>query len=360
MAPLTQKALIVPEPKAPWKLVADWPVATPGPKEVLVKVISAAINPVDHAIQAYTLPFITVYPHLGGIDGSGVVEEVGVEVEGFVKGDRVLFACGSNFKLQGTFQEYSLEPAESVVKIPDNITFDQAASIPLCLATAVTGLWSHHREAQSVNFLAPWEEGGTTKYAGQAAFIVGGSSSVGQFVIQAARIQGFSPIVTTSSLQHEQWLKSLGATHVLDRSLAPSEILAALPKATGGKPVVYAFDAISQTAETQNLAYDALAAGGSLVVVHPQSEAVLADKVARDGGSKKVVRPWGSFDTPANRELGQELYPRLTEWLEKGTLVPNRVQIIPGGLNGVPEACELLMNKNVSGVKLVVHVQETA
>lgn len=139
--------------------------------------------------------------------------------------------------------------------------------------------------------------------------------------IQTARIQGFSPIVTTSSLQHEQWLKSLGATHVLDRSLAPSEILAALPKVTGGKPVVYAFDAISQTAETQNLAYDALAAGGSLVVVHPQSEAVLADKVARDGGSKKVARPWGSFDTPANRKLGQELYPRLTEWLEKGILV---------------------------------------
>lgn len=89
MAPLTQKALVVPDAKAPWKLVADWPVATPGPKEVLVKVISAAINPVDHAIQAYGMPWITEYPHLGGIDGSGVVEEVGAEVEGFVKGDRV-------------------------------------------------------------------------------------------------------------------------------------------------------------------------------------------------------------------------------------------------------------------------------
>lgn len=71
--------------------------------------------------------------------------------------------------------------ADSVLQIPDNLSFDDAASIPLGLSTVVTGIWAHHPEANSVDFAAPWEDGGLTKYAGQAAFVVGGSSSVGQF-----------------------------------------------------------------------------------------------------------------------------------------------------------------------------------
>lgn len=65
--------------------------------------------------------------------------------------------------------------------MPENISFEQAASIPVALATIVTGLWSHHPQASSLNFPAPWEEGGMTKFVGQAAFIIGGSSSVGQY-----------------------------------------------------------------------------------------------------------------------------------------------------------------------------------
>ena len=66
-------------------------------------------------------------------------------------------------------------------QIPDNISFDQAASIPSGLATVFTGIWSHHPKAQSVGFPAPWEEAGLTKFAGKPAFIIGGASSVGQY-----------------------------------------------------------------------------------------------------------------------------------------------------------------------------------
>ena len=66
-------------------------------------------------------------------------------------------------------------------QIPDNLTFEQVASVPLGLATAVCPIWTHHPEASTVNFPAPWEEGGATKYAGKPAFIIGGSTSVGQF-----------------------------------------------------------------------------------------------------------------------------------------------------------------------------------
>ena len=66
-------------------------------------------------------------------------------------------------------------------QIPNNISFDQAASIPSGLATVFTGIWSHHPKAQSVGFPAPWEEAGLTKFAGKPAFIIGGASSVGQY-----------------------------------------------------------------------------------------------------------------------------------------------------------------------------------
>ncbi|TFK79450.1 NAD(P)-binding protein, partial [Polyporus arcularius HHB13444] len=210
----------------------------------------------------------------------------------------------------------------------------------------------------SLDFPAPWEEGGLTTFKGKAAFISGGSSSVGQYAIQLAKLQGFSPIITTSSLKHTDYLKSLGATHVLDRSLPPADILAQLPMLTAGEPIVYAYDAIS-AAETQCLAYNALASGGGLVVTRPRS-AALAEREERDCGSKKVAGPYASLQWPGNVRLGEELYARLTEWLEKGIIVPNRIEVLPNGLAGIPEGLERMKNNQVSGVKLIARPQETA
>ena len=67
------------------------------------------------------------------------------------------------------------------MQVPENITLDQAASVPLGLATVTTGLWGHHPNAKSISLAAPWEEGGQTKYVGKAAVILGGASSVGQY-----------------------------------------------------------------------------------------------------------------------------------------------------------------------------------
>ncbi|KAI0737454.1 GroES-like protein [Daedaleopsis nitida] len=341
--------------------MTDWPVPTPGPRDVLVKILSAAINLADWKVQKWAL--IKDYPWVGGCDAAGVVEEVGSEVTNVIKGDRVFFQTSIS-KANAGFLEHSLAPAGNVAKIPDNISFDEAASIPLALATAITGLWSHHPEAQSVNFPAPWEEGGTTKFSGQPALVVGGSSSIGQYAIQMAKLQGFSPIVTTSSLKHADYLKpeSIGATHILDRSLPSDAILAELPKITGGKLLVYAYDAIAEDT-TQNLAYDARGPGGSLVVTFATT--ILQLKIDRDSAAgvspeKKVVSAMGSFALQANKALGEEVCKRLTEWLRTGLLVPNRVEVLPGGLAGVLEECARMEANKVSGVKLVVHPQETA
>ncbi|KAI0753563.1 GroES-like protein [Daedaleopsis nitida] len=363
MAPSTQKALVIPEPKQPWKLLTDWPVQTPGPKHVLIKIVAAALNPADWKTQVYALPFITDYPVVGGADGAGIIEEVGSEVTNVAKGEKVLFPGGGVFdKTQATFMQYTVVPADFVAKIPDNISFDEAASVPLTLNTVLTGLWSHHPQASSVDFAAPWEEGGLTKYVGQAALVIGGSSSVGQFAIQIAKLQGFSPIITTSSLKHTDFLKTLGATHVLDRSLAPEAILAELPTLTAGKPLVYAYNAIDEDT-LHHLAYDALAPGGALVVVDPQTSTLDA-KIARDKEAglapKKIAKTFAAIGLPQNYAMGVELYKRLTEWLRTGVIVPNRIEVLPGGLAGIPEGCDRMRDNKVSGIKLIVRPQETA
>lgn len=68
-----------------------------------------------------------------------------------------------------------------VTQIPENISFDQAASVPLGLATATIGLYTPAEGRGGAGLVAPWKEGGRGKYAGQPIVIFGGSSSVGQY-----------------------------------------------------------------------------------------------------------------------------------------------------------------------------------
>ena len=82
----TQKALALSEPNGPWKVI-ERPIPTPGPKDVLVKVIAAALNPADWKIRDYGLA--PGYPFVGGCEGAGVVEQAGSEVTNVAKGDRV-------------------------------------------------------------------------------------------------------------------------------------------------------------------------------------------------------------------------------------------------------------------------------
>ncbi len=92
MAPATQKMLGVPEVGKPWQLYTDWPVPTPGPNDVLVKIVSAALNPADWRIQENFMGVSILakkWPFIGGLDGAGIVEEVGSEVSTFAKGDKV-------------------------------------------------------------------------------------------------------------------------------------------------------------------------------------------------------------------------------------------------------------------------------
>jgi hypothetical protein len=68
-----------------------------------------------------------------------------------------------------------------IFQIPDNLSFDQASTIPLGLAATAVGFYQKKKEGGGLQLVAPWAESGRGRYAGQAMFITGGSSSVGQY-----------------------------------------------------------------------------------------------------------------------------------------------------------------------------------
>lgn len=132
-------------------------------------------------------------------------------------------------------------------------------------------------------------------------------------VIQFAKVSGFSPIIATGSLHNEAFIKSLGATHVIDRD-APLSELSDTIKAITGKPIKVAYDTISYP-ETQNAAYDVLAPGGKLV--HVLFNALNKDRLTPD---KETVHVYGNVYPPEQREVGRILYANLTSLLETGDI----------------------------------------
>ncbi|RPD78285.1 GroES-like protein [Lentinus tigrinus ALCF2SS1-7] len=350
MAPRMQKALVLPIKMGLFSL-QDVPVYRPGPTDVLVKVESAALNPVEWKIQTMGI-YIENYPAILGTDAAGVVEETGENVKTLVKGDRILFQ-GFFEPAFGTFQQYSLPER---LQIPPKLSFDQAATLPVAISTAVLGMYNQRPESTSAHLIHPWNEAGHNAYAGKPILIVGGSSSVGQCVIQMAKLSGFSPIITTASLRNTPLLSSLGASHVLDRNLSPTALMSKLGDITGGTAISFVYDAISLP-DTQLLAYTALSSGGTLVLTFPKELPAEPEKAS---DRKTIVEVFGSLYIPPNRDIAVAMCQKLGGWLESGVLKPNRVEVVPGGLAAIPAGLERLKSNGVSATKLIVHPQEFA
>ncbi|KAG8734806.1 hypothetical protein FRC10_011408 [Ceratobasidium sp. 414] len=320
--------------------VGTRPVPSPQGKEALVKVTAAAINPVDWIIVDHGI-FLTEFPAVLGIDAAGIVESTGPEVTGFKTGDRVVFQGRIAPSDMATFQQYVLADTDAMAKTPSNITDDQASTIPLGSITALYGLF------QKSGIAFP---GTGPTASGKSIFIFRGSSSVGQFAIQLARIAGFTTIATTASAQHTEFLKSLGATHIFDRNTELKTIQSTLPL-----PFDRVFDIIGDAA-TQSFAIDLLTTPSAVPGAHLGTIRALDESLKdRLGENVTVHSVFGS--SHGDRELSVPFWRVLAQWLEEGKLVPNRVQVVDGGLSGVPGAFDL-SRKGVSGVKLVVHPQE--
>ncbi|KAF5338535.1 hypothetical protein D9611_013261 [Ephemerocybe angulata] len=351
MSPTTQKALILEKKFGNFVLAPSYPVPKPKKGEVLVKIRATALNPIDWKVQKIEVDssFVDTYPSVLGEDVAGEVVELGEGVSELAIGDRVFFQGVLGQSEHNGYQEYTTADVLTLAKIPSKISYEEAVSIPTALTTAYIGLYNAH--PHGLGFEPPVTSAGKGKYAGVPLVIIGGSSSVGQFVIQLAKLSGFSPIITTSSLKHEEYLKSLGATHVLDRNepLTTERI-----QSITDLPIKAIYDAIS---EPQDHNLDLLAPGGNLVIVlFPEPK--LVERAPKENKRFSVVMAVKVL--PDNVQLLRQAWPHVEGWVENGVIKPNRVDILPGGLNGVVDGLKRMEDGKVSGVKLVVRPQETA
>ncbi|KAG1717398.1 chaperonin 10-like protein [Suillus paluster] len=319
--PDQQLALVIPSKQASFE-VTGRKIPQPGPGEVLVKLQATALNPFDAKIHKDGT-FVDSYPAVLGTDGAGTVEEVGEGVTKFDPGERIFFHGAFDDNDLATFQQYCVVTTDFAAKVPRSLSLDQACTIACGMGTA----------------------------------------AIGMYVIQLAKMSGFSPIITTSSLRHTEHLKSIGATHVIDRYLSLPALKQAVMKITGSR-IHIMYDSIS-IKETQEAAWSLLAPGGKLVVTQPS----LISKDSNDFTGRHVVPVDGSPQSDENWETGKRLWAHLERWVEEGhirvSIYQNltsgqiHVELLHGGLHAIPEALARFNAGKVDGVKMVVRPQDT-
>lgn len=158
-------------------------------------------------------PWVT-YPAILGSDVAGEVVAVGTSVFRFKPGDRVLgLALGidklANRASEGAFQHYVILRQDAATAIPDSIAFEQAAVLPLAVATAACGLFL----GDQLGLRTP--SSGSQAPTGKTVLIWGGSTSVGSCAIQLAAAAGYE-VVTTASPKNFDYVGRLGAIQVFD------------------------------------------------------------------------------------------------------------------------------------------------
>jgi NADPH:quinone reductase-like Zn-dependent oxidoreductase len=173
----------------------DAPRPKPKEDELLIRVMAAAVNPVDVAIRegrfgGGRLPLIL------GMDVSGVVEDVGSKITKFRTGDAVYAYL--SFREQGGYAEYAIAKEGETALKPRSIDFEKAAAVPLAATTA----WQ-----------ALVDKAGLT--AGQTVLIHGGSGGVGTFAVQIAKARG-ARVIATASAANQDLLKQLGVDRPID------------------------------------------------------------------------------------------------------------------------------------------------
>jgi len=213
----------------------------PGKGEVVVAVKAIGINPVETYLRSGSNPKLP-RPYTPGLDAAGKVEAVGEGVTNIKESDHVYTADS----ISGSYAEFALCKATDVHKIPDNITFEQAASLNIPYATAYRALFQKAK-AQP----------------GETVFIHGATGGVGTAAIQWCKIHGIRVIGTGGAEEGRQLAREQGADHVLDHH-SPT-YLEELTRLTDGRGP----DVILEMLSNVNLGKDlsVLAHNGRVVII---------------------------------------------------------------------------------------------
>src|ERR1700756_824232 len=272
----------------------DVPTPTIARDEVLVKVRSTAVNHLDlvKASGKVRQIFPLDLPWIPGHEFSGVVEQFGSDGATYAPGDAVFAANETG----GAYAEYLAVKPALIARKPSNLSFEEAASVPVASQTAWHGIFTHgHLEK------------------GQTILIHGGAGAVGAYAVQLA-VHAGATVIATARGDDEAYLESIGASQVIDYREAQFEKVLR-------EKVDVVFDLVG--GETQKRSFLVLKEGGHLVsAVQPVAQEETAKY--RVSGVMMRLAPSG------------EALARIARLLGAGTIQPNVATVYP--LQGAAQA----------------------
>jgi NADPH2:quinone reductase len=296
----------------------DLPVPEVLEGEILVQVKAAGVNPVDWKIREGYLKdlFSHQFPVILGWDAAGLVEGVGNGVKRFKSGDEIFAYCRKPIVHGGAYGEYILLKEEHAALKPKNISFEEAASIPLAALTAYQSLFD------AAN-LQP----------GETILIHAAAGGVGGFGVQLARGHG-AVVWATASSRNKAYVQDLGASQVVDYTQENfgKAILSQYP---AGVDVV--LDCVG--GEVLEKSAEIVKEGGHLISIVDDPTGL-----ARDDIHKEFV-----FVAPNSTQLTE-----LARMVEQGRLKTYLSQVFPFGLEEARKAHELSESGHTRGKMVLV------
>ncbi|TVY34197.1 Trans-enoyl reductase [Lachnellula subtilissima] len=342
-----KEVIVHPTPEL-WTEIHEVPIPEPGPKEVVIKVIVAGSNVKDWLhLTALNIPLNS------GDDIAGTVHALGSEVvktREFAVGDRVA-AFHPMMSPHGAFAEYAVAPYHTVFKIPDETSFEEAATIPLVITTA--GITLFRRQGLP----PPWSPR-SSESPPLPLIVYGASGALGTFAVKLARASNIHPIIAIagSSSWHLGPLldKSKGDT-LVDYRLGAEEMKRLV------KENLNVSQMLSPSTDTEKSflsvvsgsnRYDDEGIPGSVKVVY--TYVGTAHSAAYRPGM--VKQPTDVEFVKSDPEWTYVFFRYVAKMLVDGNLTGHPFEVVDGGLQGVGEGLKMLKAGKAKGFKYVFRV----
>ncbi|OCT44054.1 oxidoreductase, zinc-binding dehydrogenase family [Cladophialophora carrionii] len=351
--------------------------------EVLIQARAVGLNPIDWKSVAYNF-CLPSFPWITGREMAGVVERVGSQVSHVKPGDRVWTSTYYRDVRAGCFQEYIVVPRHTVLPIPADLSFEEAACLGVAALTASMALWkwlsvpmpkvkAWNRGSGRQN---PQHSSGDSGYqsslsrsslldgtqvpeeAAQEEWILiwGGSTVTGQFATQIARLAGLKPITVCSS-RTAKLSEERGAEHVVIRDdREPSALVEEISRVTKGR-ITRALDLVGPS--TARLCLHACSTpsqretfGDRKILFAPLAMMKDTDEVP-DNVTVEVVEMKHFVLDSESALYGQTL----NDLIENKMLQLPPLEILDGGLDAVEAGLEMVRQGDRGGRKVVITVQ---
>lgn len=283
--------------------------------QVLLEIHATSINPIDWKVRygylKEMLPF--TFPVTLGWDAAGIVREAGNNVTDFKEGDRVFTRPQLSDK--GTYAEFTAVDANLLARIPENVTFEEAAAVPLAAETA----WQCLVDFAEIK-------------SGDKVLIHAGSGGVGSYAIQIAKHFG-AHVASTASAKNENFLKQLGVDHFINY------------KEEDFSEVLSDYDIVVDTMgeEIMEKSFDVLKEGGRLVSIVGMPD--------EEKAKEKGIKAGNHWLEPDGRQLQE-----IADLMEKGIVKSHVGQTFPFSEEGLQEAHRLSETHHAKG-KIVIKMK---